>query len=138
MTDSKKQTSAFDAFVGEKVKIRRMLVGMSQERLGELLGLTFQQIQKYEKGVNRISAGRLFEVSVYLNSPITYFYEGLSLSGGEAQGFAETEQDAVVAKFLSNSEGLQLAHAYMSIDDPKTRKSLLELAKSLSGKNRQA
>src|ERR1700724_1021050 len=74
----KKQANPVDLLVGNRVRIRRMLIGMSQERLGELLGLTFQQVQKYEKGVNRIGAGRLFEVSRILNVPVDFFYEGLS------------------------------------------------------------
>ena len=72
----KKQANPIDAQVGNRVRIRRMLIGMSQEKLGDLLGLTFQQVQKYEKGVNRIGAGRLFEVSRILGVPIDFFYEG--------------------------------------------------------------
>jgi len=80
----KKQANPIDAQVGNRVRLRRMLIGMSQERLGELLGLTFQQVQKYEKGVNRIGAGRLFEVSRILGVNIDYFYEGVNnqLAGG--------------------------------------------------------
>ena len=82
----KKQANPIDAQVGNRVRLRRMLIGMSQERLGELLGLTFQQVQKYEKGVNRIGAGRLFEVSRILGVGIDYFYEGVNsqLAGGFA------------------------------------------------------
>ena len=74
----KKQANPIDMQVGNRVRIRRMLIGMSQERLGDLLGLTFQQVQKYEKGVNRIGAGRLFEVARILDVPIDFFYEGLA------------------------------------------------------------
>ena len=74
----KKQANPIDAQVGNRVRLRRMLIGMSQERLGELLGLTFQQVQKYEKGVNRIGAGRLFDVSRILGVSIDYFYEGVN------------------------------------------------------------
>jgi transcriptional regulator with XRE-family HTH domain len=74
---TKKAANPADAFIGSRVRIRRMLIGMSQERLGELLDLTFQQVQKYEKGVNRIGAGRLYDVARILGVPITYFYEGL-------------------------------------------------------------
>ena len=76
----KKQANPIDVQVGNRVRIRRMLIGMSQERLGDLLGLTFQQVQKYEKGVNRIGAGRLFEVSRILGVPIDFFYEGVRRS----------------------------------------------------------
>src|SRR6201992_2248839 len=86
----KKQANPIDGQVGNRVRIRRMLIGMSQERLGDLLGLTFQQVQKYEKGVNRIGAGRLFEVARILGVPIDYFYEGVNnqLQGGFAEGEA--------------------------------------------------
>src|SRR6187399_686459 len=75
---AKKQANPIDIQVGNRVRIRRMLIGMSQERLGDLLGLTFQQVQKYEKGVNRIGAGRLFDVARILGVPIDYFYEGIA------------------------------------------------------------
>ena len=109
-----------------------MLIGMSQERLGELLGLTFQQVQKYEKGVNRIGAGRLFDVARILGVPIDYFYESVSsqLSGG--RGFAESENSPPVMEFVSSGEGLQLSLAFMRIKDPKVRKRVLDLVKSLA------
>jgi transcriptional regulator with XRE-family HTH domain len=86
----KKQANPIDAQVGNRVRLRRMLIGMSQEKLGELLGLTFQQVQKYEKGVNRIGAGRLFQVARILSVPIDYFYEGVvDQLPSLAPGFAE-------------------------------------------------
>jgi transcriptional regulator with XRE-family HTH domain len=105
---------------------------MSQERLGELLGLTFQQVQKYEKGVNRIGAGRLFEVSRILGVPIDYFYEGVN---GQALGgpvHANPQSTPPIMEFVSSGEGLQLSLAFMRIKDPKVRKRMLELVKSLS------
>ena len=83
----KKQANPIDAQVGNRVRIRRMLIGMSQEKLGDLLGLTFQQVQKYEKGVNRIGAGRLYEISRILGVPIDFFYEGVA-AVPEPAGFA--------------------------------------------------
>jgi transcriptional regulator with XRE-family HTH domain len=82
----KKSSNPPDAFVGNRVRLRRMLIGMSQEKLGELLGLTFQQVQKYEKGVNRIGAGRLWQVAQILSVPINYFYEGAPLLGAAPAG----------------------------------------------------
>ncbi len=108
-----------------------MMIGMSQERLGDLLGLTFQQVQKYEKGVNRIGAGRLFEIARILGVPIHYFYEGVADQLTEAQGFAENESPPVL-EFVSSGEGLQLSLAYMRIKDPKVRKRVLDLVKSLA------
>jgi transcriptional regulator with XRE-family HTH domain len=125
----KKQANPIDVQVGNRVRIRRMLIGMSQERLGELLGLTFQQVQKYEKGINRIGAGRLFDVSRILGVPIEYFYEGAQLSG--QQGFAE-EGAPPVMEFVSSGEGLQLSLAFMKIKDVKVRKRVLDLVKSLA------
>ncbi len=129
----KKQANPIDAQVGNRVRLRRMLVGMSQEKLGEMLGLTFQQVQKYEKGVNRIGAGRLFHVAEILGVPIDYFYEGaVSQMNGAAAGFAEPEGSPPVMEFLSSGEGLQLSLAFMRIKDTKVRKRLLDLVKSLS------
>src|SRR5579863_3439216 len=99
----KKQANPVDAQVGSRVRIRRMLIGMSQEKLGDLLGLTFQQVQKYEKGVNRIGAGRLYEIARILGVPIEFFYEGVA---GGASGFAEAES-APLMEFVSSGEGMQ-------------------------------
>jgi transcriptional regulator with XRE-family HTH domain len=129
----KKQASPIDVQVGTRVRLRRMLIGMSQERLGELLGLTFQQVQKYEKGVNRIGAGRLFQVAHILGVPIDYFYEGVNGVSEGAPGFAEPGGSSPpVMEFLSSGEGLQLSLAFMKIKDPKVRKRVLDLVKSLS------
>jgi len=108
-----------------------MLIGMSQERLGELLGLTFQQVQKYEKGVNRIGAGRLFEVSRILGVPIDYFYEGVNGQALGGQVHANPQSTPPIMEFVSSGEGLQLSLAFMRIKDPKVRKRMLELVKSL-------
>ena len=123
----KKQANPVDTQVGNRVRIRRMLIGMSQEKLGDLLGLTFQQVQKYEKGVNRIGAGRLYEISRILGVPIDFFYEGVSLEGGVAESGA-----APVMEFVSSGEGLQLSLAFMKIKDSKLRKRVLDLVKSLA------
>jgi transcriptional regulator with XRE-family HTH domain len=129
----KKQASPIDVQVGTRVRLRRMLIGMSQEKLGEMLGLTFQQVQKYEKGVNRIGAGRLFQVAHILGVPIDYFYEGVNGMGEGAPGFAEPGGTSPpVMEFLSSGEGLQLSLAFMKIRDPKVRKRVLDLVKSLS------
>ncbi|MDE3117047.1 MAG: helix-turn-helix transcriptional regulator [Pseudomonadota bacterium] len=129
----KKQANPIDAQVGNRVRLRRMLIGMSQEKLGELLGLTFQQVQKYEKGVNRIGAGRLFHVAQILGVPIDYFYEGvIEQSPHQASGFAEEPSRPPVMDFLASGEGLQLSLAFMKIKDAKVRKRVLELVRSLA------
>lgn len=133
MTVPKKQANPVDAQVGNRVRLRRMLIGMSQEKLGELLGLTFQQVQKYEKGVNRIGAGRLFHIAQILGVPIEYFYEGVvEQLPSPAKGFAEDAARPPVMEFLSSGEGLQLSLAFMRISDAKVRKRVLELVKSLA------
>ena len=128
----KKQANPIDLQVGNRVRIRRMLIGMSQERLGDLLGLTFQQVQKYEKGVNRIGAGRLFEVSRILNVPIDFFYEGVAAQLAGQAGMSEPEGAPPVMEFVSSGEGLQLSLAFMKIKDAKVRKRVLDLVKSLA------
>jgi transcriptional regulator with XRE-family HTH domain len=128
----KKQANPIDAQVGNRVRLRRMLIGMSQEKLGELLGLTFQQVQKYEKGVNRIGAGRLFHVAQILGVPIQYFYEGVVEQLPSGKGFAEDAGRPPVMEFLSSGEGLQLSLAFMRIKDPKVRKRVIDLVKSLA------
>jgi len=128
----KKHANPVDAQVGSRVRLRRMLIGMSQERLGELLGLTFQQVQKYEKGVNRIGAGRLFDVARILGVPIDYFYENVSSQLGGSRGFSESEDSPPVMEFVSSGEGLQLSLAFMRIKDAKVRKRVLDLVKSLA------
>jgi transcriptional regulator with XRE-family HTH domain len=131
----KKQANPIDVQVGNRVRIRRMLIGMSQERLGDLLGLTFQQVQKYEKGVNRIGAGRLFEVARILNVPIDFFYEGLNtIQPGAGEGEAAAPP---VMEFVSSGEGLQLSLAFMKIKDTKVRKRVLDLVKSLAEEEEQ-
>jgi transcriptional regulator with XRE-family HTH domain len=128
----KKQANPIDAQVGNRVRLRRMLIGMSQERLGELLGLTFQQVQKYEKGVNRIGAGRLFEVSRILGVPIDYFYEGVNGQLAVQTSQSSPHATPPIMEFVSSGEGLQLSLAFMRIKDPKVRKRMLELVKSLA------
>ena len=108
-----------------------MLIGMSQERLGELLGLTFQQVQKYEKGINRIGAGRLFEVAGILGVPVSFFYEDAD-ANGQSGGLVEGEEPPPVMEFLASGEGLQLSLAFMRIKDVKVRRRILDLVRSLS------
>lgn len=130
----KKQANPVDAHVGHRVRLRRMLIGMSQERLGELLGLTFQQVQKYEKGINRIGAGRLFEVAGILGVPISFFYEDAD-ANGPSSGFSEAGEPPPVMEFLASGEGLQLSLAFMRIKDVKVRRRILDLVRSLSDGN---
>ena len=130
---AKKVPNPIDVHVGSRVRLRRMLVGMSQEKLGDQLGLTFQQIQKYEKGANRIGASRLFQISQILGVPVQFFFDDMPEDHkNQVDGFGESEAGPYVMDFVSSSEGLQLNRAFTRIDDSKVRKRLLDLVKSLS------
>jgi transcriptional regulator with XRE-family HTH domain len=128
----KKQANSIDAQVGNRVRLRRMLVGMSQEKLGEMLGLTFQQVQKYEKGVNRIGAGRLYHVGQILGVPVSYFYEDVIERGPANPAVANDRATPSAVEFLSSSEGMQLTLAFMRIREPKVRRRVIDLVKTLA------
>jgi transcriptional regulator with XRE-family HTH domain len=138
-----RRANPIDVHVGSRVRLRRMLLGMSQEKLAERLGLTFQQVQKYEKGVNRIGASRLFNLSQVLGVPVQFFYEdapisAASESGAGAAGFAERSAEREVVDFLNSREGIELTKAFVRIGDPKVRRSILELVRALAGEENAA
>jgi transcriptional regulator with XRE-family HTH domain len=128
----KKIPNPIDKHVGARLRMRRMLVGMSQEKLGAALDITFQQIQKYEKGANRIGASRLQELARVLQVPPSFFFEGAPPGDAPAVGFAEAGAASYVADFLSTAEGLQLNRAFALIRDPKVRRRILDLVASLA------
>ena len=133
---SSRKPNPIDAHVGTRVRLRRMLLGMSQEKLGEHLGLTFQQVQKYEKGVNRIGASRLFDLARVLGVPVQFFYDEAPtdvIDTALAPGFSEQPAESYVIEFLSTREGLELNKAFVKITDPKVRRSVVELVRSLGG-----
>ncbi len=121
-----------DIHVGARVKLRRMILGMSQETLGKSLGLTFQQIQKYEKGVNRIGASRIFELSKLLEVPIQYFYNDYGDTIGAAGGMAEPDAGEAFMALVNSPEGVQLCRAFAEIKDPHVKKRVLDLVKSIA------
>ena len=125
-----KGTNSTDAHVGQRMRLQRIALAMSQERLGELLGLTFQQIQKYEKGLNRIGAGRLFEVATLLRVPVGFFFENIDASPHGR--FAKDKEPPPVVEFMASNEGLQLGLAFMRIKDAKVRKRVLNLVRQLA------
>lgn len=129
-----RRANPIDVHVGGRVRLRRMLLGMSQEKLGEHLGLTFQQIQKYEKGINRIGASRLFDLSQVLSVPVQFFYEELAVGSTEgASGFAERPAESYAAEFLGSREGLELNKAFARITDPRVRRSIVDLVRAFAG-----
>jgi transcriptional regulator with XRE-family HTH domain len=121
-----------DKHVGARVRMRRVLVGLSQEKLGDAMGITFQQIQKYEKGTNRIGASRLQEASRILGVPVNFFFEGAQAETDLVAGFAETETNGYVADFASSAEGAQLINAFLKIKEPRLRKKIIDLIAAMS------
>ena len=133
MTENKKKPNPIDVHVGSRIRLRRTMLGMSQEKLGESLGITFQQIQKYEKGTNRVGASRLQNISSILNVPVSFFFEDAPGEPSlDPSGFSEPSSSTYVVDFLSSSEGLQLNRAFVKISDPKVRKKIVDLVKTLS------
>ncbi len=126
-----KAPNPIDKHVGARVRMRRLLVGMSQEKLGTALGITFQQIQKYEKGTNRIGASRLQQISGVLGVPVSYFFEDAQGEALSNSGFADKKGD-YVADFLATSEGLQLTKSFMKVKDPKVRRRIVDLVASIA------
>ncbi len=130
----KKNPNPIDKHVGSRVRMRRVLIGMSQEKLGGALGLTFQQVQKYEKGTNRIGASRLQQIAGILNVPPAFFFEDMpAIEGvGANASFAE-DSSGFVVDFLSTSEGLLLNKAFVKIKEPRVRKKIIDLVAALAG-----
>ncbi len=132
MAEVKKTPNPVDVHVGARVRLRRTMLNLSQEKLGECLGITFQQIQKYEKGTNRIGASRLQKLSEALKTPVAFFFEDAPGISQTAVGeLSETDSPNYVVDFLSTSEGLQLNKAFANIKDPKVRQKIIELVRSL-------
>jgi transcriptional regulator with XRE-family HTH domain len=138
--DKNGRPSPIDVHVGSRIRLRRTLLGLSQERLGDALGLTFQQVQKYERGVNRVGASRLFDLSRVLDVPISFFFDDMPETLSTAysstsnprrmSGFAEG-QESFGEDAMNRRETLELVRAYYRITDPAVRKRVFDLIKSL-------
>ena len=120
-----------DVHVGSRIRMRRQFVGMSQEKLGELLGITFQQVQKYEKGSNRISASRLYYTAKILGVPVQFFFEELPGNEERASQDETREQDSVLSS-LMNAEGIVLAKAFREADNSNKRKLIASVARLIA------
>mgnify|MGYP001254019713 FL=1 len=131
-TNDKKRPNPIDVHVGSRIRLRRNMLGISQEKLGESLGITFQQIQKYEKGTNRVGASRLQAIASILNAPVSFFFEGAPNEDGDPVAGLSEEGTPYVGDFLSSSEGIQLNRAFVRITDPKVRRRVLDLVKALA------
>ena len=129
---AKKAPNPTDKHVGARVRMRRMMLSMSQEKLGNALDLTFQQVQKYEKGANRIGASRLQQISNILQVPVAFFFEGAPhIPGQPTGGFSEAPSPAYVSEFLATSDGLALTKAFMRIKDSKLRRRIVDLVEQI-------
>jgi transcriptional regulator with XRE-family HTH domain len=138
---TKKAPNPIDKHVGSRVRMRRMMLGMSQEKLGDALTLTFQQVQKYEKGTNRIGASRLQQISHILQVPVAFFFEGAPHLNDGAM-LAETAETApsptYVSDFLATSDGLSLTKAFMRIPDAKLRRRIVDLVQQIAGEETES
>jgi transcriptional regulator with XRE-family HTH domain len=131
---STKAPNPVDKYVGSRVRMRRIMLGMSQEKLGEALGLTFQQVQKYEKGTNRVGASRLQQISEILQVPVSFLFDGGPSGAPNGEGF-EGASPAYVSDFLATSEGLALTRAFTRIADSKMRRSIVELVEQIASRD---
>jgi len=125
-----------DVHVGARIRLRRKILKMSQEKLGDRLGVTFQQVQKYERGANRVGASRLWKMAEVLDVPISFFYDGLSdnmtqTAGSPSLEAAEPDQSPIVYEFINSTDGINLAKAVLKIKSKAVRRQILELARSL-------
>ena len=123
----KKSPNDADRHIGSQIRARRIAIGSSQEKLGDLLGLTFQQVQKYEKGMNRVGASRLLEIATILQVPVTYFYEGLSPEKSKV-----SIEEKTASLLLATMEGQRLIKAFSRIESPEFRRKLVELVEVIS------
>ena len=131
---AKKAPNPIDKHVGSRVRMRRMMLSMSQEKLGGALGLTFQQVQKYEKGTNRIGASRLQQISHILQVPVAFFFEGAPSFHPQTDGVGEAPSPTYVSDFLATSDGLALTKAFMEIKEPKLRRRIVDLVEEIAGR----
>ena len=124
-----------DIHVGKRVRIRRTLLGMSQEKLGKAINLTFQQVQKYERGTNRIGSSRLYQLSQVLDIPVSYFFDDLptEISGKKTPGLADIKIASFEGDPLVKRETLELVRAYYRISEPSVRKRVFEWVKAVAG-----
>src|SRR6201998_375459 len=131
---AKKAPNPIDKHVGSRVRMRRMMLGMSQEKPGNNLGLTFQQVQKYEKGTNRIGASRLQQISSILQVPVEFFFEGAPPVAGASrvEGFADAPSPAYVSDFAASPDGLAWTKVFMRISDPKLRRRIVDLVEQIA------
>src|ERR1700721_873966 len=134
---AKKAPNPIDKHVGSRVRMRPMMLGMSQEKLGNNLGLTFQQVQKYEKGTNRIGASRLQQISQILQVPVAFFFEGApNVGGSRGEGLGEAPSPAYVSDFLPTSDGLAPPKGFLRLTASKVRRRIVDLVEQIAADKR--
>ncbi|WCK69380.1 helix-turn-helix domain-containing protein [Agrobacterium tumefaciens] len=138
MSEERKVPNAIDVEVGARVKLRRKLIGMSQQSLAEKLGVTFQQVQKYEKGANRVGASRLSQIATALDVPMSYFFDGNQGERQDDDNSHITRETDEIALFLSSTEGFHLNRAFMQIPSAAVRQKVVLLVKSLAHAEEEA
>jgi transcriptional regulator with XRE-family HTH domain len=127
-----KTPNPIDKYVGSRVRMRRMMLNLTQEKLADALGLTFQQVQKYEKGTNRISASRLQAISQILDVPVHFFFDGAPHAAKGVQGPAESTSPAYVTDFLTTADGLALVKAFVRIKEVSLRRSIVRMVRAIT------
>ena len=131
---STKAPNPVDKYVGSRVRMRRIMLGMSRGRLGEALSLTFRQVHKCEKGTNRVGASRIQQISEILQVPVSFLFEGGPGGAINADGFSEAPSPAYVSDFLATSEGLALTRAFTRITDAKLRRSIVDMVEQIAAR----
>ena len=130
---TKSTPNPIDIYVGSRLRLRRALIGMSQEKLGNALEITFQQVQKYERGTNRISSSRLFQISRILDVSVSFFFDDMDTEIiKQTEGMAEINKQVLQVDKLSRRETLEFVRAYYKITDPMVRKKIFEMVKAIS------
>lgn len=130
--NERRAANPVDVHVGARLRLRRLELGVSQEKLGEALGLTFQQVQKYEKGSNRIGASRLYAISRILETPVSYFFEGLP-DPEDGVGGVQSAPSVDLSALVRTPEAIELNRSFAKIEDPATRRRLADLVRSVAG-----
>lgn len=130
----RKGPDPIDICVGSRIRLKRTMLGMSQTKLGDSLGVTFQQVQKYEKGVNRVGASRLQHVANLLNEPVGYFFEDYNQSHNQG-GFSEDGEVGAISEFLTSREGIELNRSFAQIRSRNVRRKLIELVKGMANED---
>jgi transcriptional regulator with XRE-family HTH domain len=132
---AKKVPDPIDKYVGSRVRMRRLMLRMSQEKLGDELGITFQQVQKYENGINRVSASRLQAICQILQVPVSFFFEGGPQIAGRVRKGGEAPSPDYVSEFVATSDGLKLIKAFMQIGQVSLRRSLVRLVEEVASED---